>query len=222
MIMGWPAPLAAIVGSWLVEERGADRWISWFWDRSGQELLSSTWITRMSVFCSGRCVAKLCRSVCSETGLSISAIRAAAWQARLSWCGVSGLTGFCRADPQPQHPDGLLPGRLHVLRRARPARHPRPRRYRTAARRRLYRGAAGDGRQADRQPAPRRDPHAVQLVDHRRPPRHQPGSGRPHRLHDGDTGKQAARLVLGQYRRLTAAHDIAQRGALRSPVTDAG
>jgi 3'-phosphoadenosine 5'-phosphosulfate sulfotransferase (PAPS reductase)/FAD synthetase len=42
------------------------------------------WITRMSVFCSSRCVAKQCRSVCRWTGLSISAIRAAAWQARLS------------------------------------------------------------------------------------------------------------------------------------------
>src|SRR5258707_621639 len=38
---------------------------------------------------------ELCRSVCSETRLSISAICAAAWQARLSWRGVSGLTGFC-------------------------------------------------------------------------------------------------------------------------------
>jgi len=47
----------------------------------------------MSVFCSSRCVAKLCRSVCRETGLSISAIIAAAWQARLSWRVVSGCTG---------------------------------------------------------------------------------------------------------------------------------
>src|SRR6266851_3850756 len=59
------------------------------------------WITRMSVFCSSRCVAKLCRSVCSETDLSISAICAAAWQARLSWRVVSGCTGFCPGNSQP-------------------------------------------------------------------------------------------------------------------------
>jgi hypothetical protein len=32
----------------------------------------STWITRMSVLCSSRGVAKLCRKVCSDTRLSIS------------------------------------------------------------------------------------------------------------------------------------------------------
>src|SRR5712691_3726124 len=58
-------------------------------------------VTGSFFFCSSRCVAKLCRSVCRETGLSISAICAAAWQARLSWRGVSGLTGFCPGNSQP-------------------------------------------------------------------------------------------------------------------------
>ena len=48
------------------------------------------WITRMSVFCLSRCVAKLCGNVCRETGLSISAVIAAARQARLNWRVVSG------------------------------------------------------------------------------------------------------------------------------------
>ena len=43
------------------------------------------WITRMSVFRSSRCVAKLCRSVCIDPRLSSLAATAAAWQARLSW-----------------------------------------------------------------------------------------------------------------------------------------
>jgi hypothetical protein len=37
------------------------------------------------MFCSSRWVAKLCRSVCGDTRLSIPAICAAAWQARLNW-----------------------------------------------------------------------------------------------------------------------------------------
>jgi hypothetical protein len=52
-------------------------------ERRGVELgvrPSSTWITRTSMFCSSRWVAKLCRKVCSETRLSMSAIRAAVWQ----------------------------------------------------------------------------------------------------------------------------------------------
>jgi hypothetical protein len=55
----------------------------------------------MSVFCSRRCVAKLCRNVCSETRLSISAICAAAWQARLSCRVVSGWTGSRPGNSQP-------------------------------------------------------------------------------------------------------------------------
>jgi hypothetical protein len=38
---------------------------------------------------------------CSETGLSISAICAAAWQARLSWRVVSGCTGSRPGNSQP-------------------------------------------------------------------------------------------------------------------------
>ena len=37
------------------------------------------------MFCSSRCVAKLCRKVCSETRLSIPAIWAAAWLGRRGW-----------------------------------------------------------------------------------------------------------------------------------------
>src|SRR4029450_10018946 len=50
-------------------------------------------MTRTSMFCSSRWVAKLCRNVCSETRLLISAIWAAAWQARLSWRVVIGWGG---------------------------------------------------------------------------------------------------------------------------------
>src|SRR5712692_6983837 len=42
---------------------------------------SSTWMTRMSVSCSSRCVAKLCRSVCGDTRFLIPAASAAAWTA---------------------------------------------------------------------------------------------------------------------------------------------
>src|SRR5258705_500572 len=45
---------------------------------------SSTWMTRMSVSCSSRWVAKLCRSVCGDTRFLIPAASAAAWTARLS------------------------------------------------------------------------------------------------------------------------------------------
>ena len=45
--------------------------------RRGLQFLcpSSTWMTRMSTFCSSRCVAKLWRSVCIETRLSMRAAR---------------------------------------------------------------------------------------------------------------------------------------------------
>src|SRR5271169_5070886 len=42
-------------------------------------------MTRMSVSCSSRCVAKLCRSVCGDTRFLIPAVSAAAWTARLRW-----------------------------------------------------------------------------------------------------------------------------------------
>jgi len=42
-------------------------------------------MTRTSMLCSSRCVANEWRSVCSETFLSMPAMSAAAWKARLSW-----------------------------------------------------------------------------------------------------------------------------------------
>src|SRR5215207_290324 len=62
---------------------------------------SRAWITRTSMFCSSRCVAKLRRNVCSETRLLISAICAAAWQARLSWRVVIGCTRSRPGNSQP-------------------------------------------------------------------------------------------------------------------------
>src|SRR5215467_64584 len=50
-----------------------------------------TWITRMSMFCSSRWVAKLWRSVCGATHLGNDASSAAMWQTRLSWRVVIGL-----------------------------------------------------------------------------------------------------------------------------------
>ena len=47
-------------------------------------------MTRMSVSCSSKCVAKLCRSVCGDTRFLIPAASAAAWTARLSWRVESG------------------------------------------------------------------------------------------------------------------------------------
>src|SRR5207245_1498078 len=55
----------------------------------------------MSVVCSSRWVAKLCRKVCSDTRLLISASGAAAWQARLSWRVVIGCTGSRPGNSQP-------------------------------------------------------------------------------------------------------------------------
>ena len=45
-------------------------------------------------------MAKLCRSVCSETRLPISATWAAAWQMRLSCRVVIGFTGFWPGNSQ--------------------------------------------------------------------------------------------------------------------------
>src|ERR1051326_5770076 len=53
------------------------------------------------MFGSSRWVAKLCCKVCSETRLSISAIWAAAWQARLSWRVVIGCAGSRPGNSQP-------------------------------------------------------------------------------------------------------------------------
>src|SRR2546428_789122 len=58
-------------------------------------------MTRMSMCCSSRWVAKLWRKVCGDTRLVISAACAAAWQARVSWRVVIGLTGFWPGNSQP-------------------------------------------------------------------------------------------------------------------------
>src|SRR5271154_1604191 len=58
-------------------------------------------MTLISTFCSSRCVAKLCRSVCGDTRLAIPAARAAAETARQS-CRVDiGLTGSSPGNSQP-------------------------------------------------------------------------------------------------------------------------
>ena len=57
------------------------------------------------MFCSKKWVAKLWRSVCGVTGLVISAMRAAAWTARLSWRVVRWLSGLLpgkQPDPRPR------------------------------------------------------------------------------------------------------------------------
>src|SRR6478752_5037144 len=53
------------------------------------------------MFCSSRWVAKLWRKVCGVTRLAISAMWAAAWQARVSWRVVIGLAGFWPGNSQP-------------------------------------------------------------------------------------------------------------------------
>ena len=73
------------------------------------------WMTRMSVSCSSRCVAKLCRSVCGDTRFLIPAASAAAWTARLSWRVESGSTGLRPGNSQPR--GSRTP-------RRRPCRHP--------------------------------------------------------------------------------------------------
>ena len=69
-------------------------------------------MTRISISCSRRWVAKLCRSVCSETRLLISASWAAMWQMRFNWRVVIGLTGFWPGNSQAQG----LPMRHHSRR----------------------------------------------------------------------------------------------------------
>lgn len=59
-------------------------------------------MTRMSVSCSSRWVAKLCRSVCGDTRFLIPATSAAAWTARLSWRVDSGSTGLRPGNSQPR------------------------------------------------------------------------------------------------------------------------
>src|ERR1700680_4429315 len=59
--------------------------------------------------CSKRCVAKLWRSVWGETRLVISAICAAAWQARVSWRVDIGLTGSRPGNSQASTSSALRP-----------------------------------------------------------------------------------------------------------------
>ena len=68
----------------------------------------------MSTFCSSKWVAKQCRSVWSETVLSIPAASLALWKMRLSWRAVRWLTGFWPGNSQP-------PGNITPV--SRPARH---------------------------------------------------------------------------------------------------
>src|SRR5271170_4296760 len=59
-------------------------------------------MTRISVSCSSRWVAKLCRNVCGDTRFLIPAASAAAWTARLSWRVHSGSTGLLPGNSQPR------------------------------------------------------------------------------------------------------------------------
>src|SRR5215472_11742653 len=59
-------------------------------------------MTRMSVSCSSRWVAKLCRRVCGDTRFLIPAASAAAWTARLSWRVDSGSIGLRPGNSQPR------------------------------------------------------------------------------------------------------------------------
>src|SRR5271169_4305085 len=59
-------------------------------------------MTRMSVSCSSKWVAKLCRSVCGDTRFLIPAASAAAWTARLSWRVESGSIGLRPGNSQPR------------------------------------------------------------------------------------------------------------------------
>lgn len=75
-------------------------------DHLAQQIGGDLGIERMT-FCSSRCVAKLCRSVCMETRLSISAACAAAWTARLSCRVLSDSMGLRPGNSQP--PSSILP-----------------------------------------------------------------------------------------------------------------
>jgi len=68
---------------------------------------SKTWMTRISTFCSSRCVAKQWRSVCIDTRLSIPAAFAAACTARLSCRVLSDSIGLSPGNSQP--PSSILP-----------------------------------------------------------------------------------------------------------------
>src|ERR1700716_2870118 len=61
------------------------------------------------MFCSSRWVAKLWRKVCGVTRLVISAMWAAAWQARVSWRVVIGLAGRRPGNSQPWRPRNAVP-----------------------------------------------------------------------------------------------------------------
>src|ERR1700687_3080804 len=71
----------------------------------------------MSMCCSRRWVAKLCRRVCSDTGFSSSAMWAAAWQARLSWRVVSGAPSTRPGNSQPCGCPTCHQSRIEQLRR---------------------------------------------------------------------------------------------------------
>src|ERR1700674_3598952 len=58
-------------------------------------------MTRISIPCSSRWVAKLWRKVCGVTRLLIAAMSAAARQARVSWRVVIGLTAGRPGNSQP-------------------------------------------------------------------------------------------------------------------------
>src|ERR1700730_13394615 len=71
---------------------------------------SSTWMTRMSVSCSSRWVAKLWRSVCGDTRFLPAAARAAAatpWRGGPPLSRGQALAALSLLDPQQQHPLGV-------------------------------------------------------------------------------------------------------------------
>src|SRR6202011_4027127 len=94
----------------------ADRALAEINDRVGEL------ITRISTFCSSRCVAKLCRNVCGATQLGSPAISAAMWQTRLSWRVVIGLM---RSPPGNIHTFGCAMEPLEPFPLASPARFSR-------------------------------------------------------------------------------------------------
>ena len=67
----------------------------------------------MSTFCSSRCVAKLWRSVCMDTRLSMCAASAAAWMARFSCRVLSGSIGI-EPGKQPAAVEHLALGTGHA------------------------------------------------------------------------------------------------------------
>jgi len=79
---------------------------------------SNTWISRISTFCSSKCVANECLNRCRVTRLSIPASAAAAVMARDNCRLLNGLTGFWPGNSQP--PSSIWPLTL-------PSRHQRRR-----------------------------------------------------------------------------------------------